>query len=47
MVHELIGILDNKVHLRNVDTVPKDQQVAFYYYPPSFCVIATFDCHTV
>lgn len=30
MVHELIGILDNKVHLRNVGTVPKDQQVAFY-----------------
>ncbi|XP_020579471.1 vacuolar protein sorting-associated protein 45 homolog [Phalaenopsis equestris] len=26
MVHELIGILDNKVHLRNVGTVPKDQQ---------------------
>ncbi|XP_028554735.1 vacuolar protein sorting-associated protein 45 homolog isoform X1 [Dendrobium catenatum] len=26
MVHELIGILDNKVDLRNVGTVPKDQQ---------------------
>lgn len=26
MVHELIGIIDNKVDLRNVGTVPKDQQ---------------------
>lgn len=38
MVHELIGIIDNKVHLRNVGTVPKDQQVAFY--SPSFLL-----CH--
>lgn len=38
MVHELIGIQDNKVHLRNVGTVPKDQQVAFYL--PSFLL-----CH--
>lgn len=27
MVHELIGIQDNKVDLRNTGKVPKDQQV--------------------
>lgn len=27
MVHELIGIEDNKVDLRNIGKVPKDQQV--------------------
>lgn len=27
MVHELIGIQDNKVNLRNVGKFPKDQQV--------------------
>lgn len=27
MVHELIGIQDNKVDLRNMAKVPKDQQV--------------------
>lgn len=29
MVHELIGIEDNKVDLRNIGKVPKDQQVTF------------------
>lgn len=28
MVHELLGIQDNKVDLRNIGKVPKDQQVA-------------------
>ena len=28
MVHELIGIQDNKVDLRNIGKVPKDQQVS-------------------
>lgn len=27
MVHELIGIQDNKVDLRNIGKVPQDQQV--------------------
>lgn len=27
MVHELLGIEDNKVDLRNIGKVPKDQQV--------------------
>lgn len=27
MVHELIGVEDNKVDLRNIGKVPKDQQV--------------------
>lgn len=27
MVHELIGIQDNKVNLKNVGKLPKDQQV--------------------
>lgn len=30
MVHELIGIQDNKVDLRNMDNVPKDQQVELH-----------------
>jgi len=29
MVHELIGIQGNKVDLRNIGKVPKDQQVAY------------------
>lgn len=30
MVHELIGIQDNKVDLRNMDKVPEDQQVELH-----------------
>lgn len=32
MVHELIGIQDNKVDLRNIGNVPKDQQVTEIKY---------------
>lgn len=32
MVHELIGIQDNKVDLRNVGKISKDQQVDFSFY---------------
>lgn len=31
MVHELIGIEDNKVNLKNVGKLPKDQQVKSYF----------------
>lgn len=30
MVHELIGIEDNKVDLRSIEKLPKDQQVVFF-----------------
>lgn len=30
MVHELIGIQDNKVDLRNIGKFPKDQEVGFF-----------------
>lgn len=32
MVHELIGIQDNKVDLRSFEKIPKDQQVYFFSF---------------
>lgn len=40
MVHELIGIQDNKVDLRNVGKISKDQQVDFSFY---FIIIIIFN----
>lgn len=39
MVHELIGIQDNKVSLKTVSKLPKDQQVesSFLMYPLPCC----------
>lgn len=31
MVHELIGIEDNRVDLRNIGKISKDQQVSYYF----------------
>lgn len=33
MVHELIGIQDNKVDLKSIGKFPKDQQVELYFLP--------------
>ena len=41
MVHELIGIQDNKVDLRSMDKVPKDQQVELHISP----VFDTYDIY--
>lgn len=43
MVHELIGIQDNKVDLRNISKVPKDQQVALYICNLVLLVIAFYE----
>lgn len=49
MVHELIGINDNKVDLKNVSigTVPQDPQVAFIGPLNCFVVISTSGFHIV
>lgn len=42
MVHELIGIQDNKVDLRNIGKVPKDQQVVVLF-PCITCFVSYFE----
>lgn len=32
MVHELIGIQDNKVDLKSIGKFPKDQEVGFFFF---------------
>lgn len=46
MVHELIGIEDNKVNLKNVGKLPKDQQVKssfLLYLNTTFCYLFHID----
>lgn len=39
MVHELIGIQDNKVDLRNMGKLPKDQQVGPVVVSKEFLIV--------